>query len=1260
MSMKKLFTFLVLMLALYATGYSQLGDLLYNQSTSPVADDPYTSTNDGTTNIQSSDDFWVNYEETMEVGQFTASFVSGTHTNFYVTLSTSVYDAASYLYVPGETVYSGTLTGTPGEDLGGYYTYIFNLPEVYTLEGGQYYWLTIVAADGSGQWVCSNTLSGNYAVTKDYNGTAGWTYYWTSGETYYNLDFTVRGPQPEDNDLMIVDITAPTIGELSATEEISIQVKNRGMLSQDDYSLSYLVRKLVEDEWVEYYTSQSVDLSTVLASGDVLDYTFSETVDLSEITTYAISAVVNLPSDDITSNDTLTIEVENIGPNVFMGQEEEMVSCGLKFYDDGGPNDLVTWTSADTITFYPSNAGDRVTMDFVSVDLGYDIQALYFYDGESTDANLLYTYTAWDDLPGETIVARNASGAITVVATAGSYYYGWYNGWEIYVSCVTPDDVSFGFIADASYDDDFIFTNDNASDISCYLANSGTSAMSRKVYLLENDIAIDSLTTDELPVGGIDTLTFNWAPSVLGDAVSVKLKIQDDPQETNEDNLLELYFDVYDKDILIESFEDGELPWNWVSTEGTSVAYNDAYSSPNGAYYLRTYGASDTIIMPLVAPEAGDKLKFVIATGNYGSSLNLIYAKNLNGPWSVLDEVEGISYTYSTLEYALDAFTDTAYYFAFAYSCDITYDYLYLDFIRSAKPYAFENDIALAKLSGNLSTQANKETLFDVSLRNAGTEAIAGKDYMVYLKDEAGTTLATALGADLSTGESTDIKVAYTFTEVDTAYFYAEVVLSGELRTDNNTSAMSSIKVNSDSTYVYELPYDSYVSYNYYDFPVPASKMTGATEMIIYPEEIQQSGEMTSIEFQYVAGADYAKAPLTVYLAHVPDSLLGYSYEDYGYTYYTAEWLALSSVEYTVVFDDSLDFYAGENSLKIDFENSFDYNGTDNLFILIDKDSTDTYMSNLQFKQVIPEHMSQPRYVYTYDYYGYEIDLDAPTQYISCMYSGYMPFTRFYFNKTEVPEFESEPVTRVGENMAYSYEVEVTTIKGSALSVKAIQLPDWLSLTKTNDTLALLSGTTDVLGDYSVILEVTDGNIFSTQSFVLSVNAVPVFVSSPDTVVAPEELYQYNIELSSADGAIVAISGNTLPAGFIISDNGDNTATLMGTPTEEGELTVSILAEGTYYSAIQEYTLYVENEVSVNDLMAQAFELYPNPAHNEITLTNVAETRITLIDMNGKVISTIESHMNKLTIPLHALHNGVYFIQVVGKNYTATKKLIVE
>jgi|GEM_PF-1437591 len=153
------------------------------------------------------------------------------------------------------------------------------------------------------------------------------------------------------------------------------------------------------------------------------------------------------------------------------------------------------------------------------------------------------------------------------------------------------------------------------------------------------------------------------------------------------------------------------------------------------------------------------------------------------------------------------------------------------------------------------------------------------------------------------------------------------------------------------------------------------------------------------------------------------------------------------------------------------------------------------------------------------------------------------------------PAFTSTPVTTGTINQPYSYVVTTTDPDTAAggLVLTATGLPPGLVLTPNGAGGARLSGTPTAHGNYLVRLTVADGNYETHQEFGLFIqpaggNNAPVITTTslPNAYIGAA--YSATIAVSDADGHPAAITADGLPNWLALTDHGNNTATISGTP----------------------------------------------------------------------------------------------------------------
>ncbi len=186
-----------------------------------------------------------------------------------------------------------------------------------------------------------------------------------------------------------------------------------------------------------------------------------------------------------------------------------------------------------------------------------------------------------------------------------------------------------------------------------------------------------------------------------------------------------------------------------------------------------------------------------------------------------------------------------------------------------------------------------------------------------------------------------------------------------------------------------------------------------------------------------------------------------------------------------------------------------------------------------------------------------------------------------YEIKTDGGLRKNIPFIPTGGSLPSLSDVVRGLLGGNASLIFATGLPPGLGLSSNGGT-ATLEGTPTAAGNYDVVLRAEDRAGFSaTQSFKLTVRARPQFTSTPETTTAYKgEEYNYAISATDPDtvGSRLTITAPTKPDWLSLTDNGDGTATLTGTPTDEhvGDHTVELKVEDDYgFTATQSFTLKV-------------------------------------------------------------------------------------
>jgi hypothetical protein len=107
---------------------------------------------------------------------------------------------------------------------------------------------------------------------------------------------------------------------------------------------------------------------------------------------------------------------------------------------------------------------------------------------------------------------------------------------------------------------------------------------------------------------------------------------------------------------------------------------------------------------------------------------------------------------------------------------------------------------------------------------------------------------------------------------------------------------------------------------------------------------------------------------------------------------------------------------------------------------------------------------------------------------------------------------------------------------------------------------------------------------------------------------------------------------------------------------------INILGDASYTNGNALAIRLLTGTATINETSKNSFELYPNPANNNVTikLTENVNAMATILDLNGKVVKS--NAINGVTFTLNTadLISGVYFVQLSNGNEVMTKKLIIQ
>jgi len=176
------------------------------------------------------------------------------------------------------------------------------------------------------------------------------------------------------------------------------------------------------------------------------------------------------------------------------------------------------------------------------------------------------------------------------------------------------------------------------------------------------------------------------------------------------------------------------------------------------------------------------------------------------------------------------------------------------------------------------------------------------------------------------------------------------------------------------------------------------------------------------------------------------------------------------------------------------------------------------------------------------------------------------------------PSITSTSVDNVEEGSAYSYTFTATDAEGDALTYSATTLPTWLAFDAATGALTGTPTTADV-GDFTVTLEVTDSQLSDSETFTITVSALPV-VNTPPTITSDAVVtgtvgvaYSYMLTATDVDNDdTLDLSSVTLPPWGVFDTT---TGILSGTPDMADSYDVELMVSDGTDAVSQTFTIVI-------------------------------------------------------------------------------------
>ncbi|MCP4428251.1 MAG: hypothetical protein GY803_27495, partial [Chloroflexi bacterium] len=173
----------------------------------------------------------------------------------------------------------------------------------------------------------------------------------------------------------------------------------------------------------------------------------------------------------------------------------------------------------------------------------------------------------------------------------------------------------------------------------------------------------------------------------------------------------------------------------------------------------------------------------------------------------------------------------------------------------------------------------------------------------------------------------------------------------------------------------------------------------------------------------------------------------------------------------------------------------------------------------------------------------------------------------FFITVTQAPAINSTPVTEIGVNQSYSYDVDATGFPTLTYALTAA--PSSMMIDPDTGVISWLPGE---IGEFAVTVVATNSVGSNSQSFSVTVTDVPAITSTPVTAVHTQQPYQYAVQATGYPTPTFSLT--TFPAGMTI-DAGSGL--ISWTPDDDGVFPVEVKASSLAGTAVQNFDITVSN-----------------------------------------------------------------------------------
>lgn len=172
-------------------------------------------------------------------------------------------------------------------------------------------------------------------------------------------------------------------------------------------------------------------------------------------------------------------------------------------------------------------------------------------------------------------------------------------------------------------------------------------------------------------------------------------------------------------------------------------------------------------------------------------------------------------------------------------------------------------------------------------------------------------------------------------------------------------------------------------------------------------------------------------------------------------------------------------------------------------------------------------------------------------------------------------------------------------------------------------------------------------------------NDPPAFITSPELQAEISVEYIYEIETTDIDPYdSLTIIAEQIPDWLTLTDHGDGTALLSGTPDETGMDLVKLkLSDGMEYK-YQQFVITVHLPTGVVEKGGNEPKIYPNPFTSKLFIKAAKDAKLGVFSLCGELLLEYRLRDNDGEIDMSRLPSGIYFLRLQTGSEVMTKKVV--